>query len=250
MSVEGKVVLVTGASRGIGAATALRLARAGARVVAGSRNEERLREVAAAANGSRGEVVAVRMDVQRRTDVDLAMGVAMDRFGGLDALVNNAAVGALGRIEEQSENDWEDVFQTNVLGTLRCCQAAIPLLERRGGGTIVNVSSAAANDGFPLLGAYSASKAAIATLSIALRREVKDRKIRVSTIRIHHVLSDFLNAYPAPAVGTAIELWMKEGLLATAPLIEPSHVAEVIEFIVGLERAASVHDIDIRALGA
>jgi hypothetical protein len=79
---------------------------------------------------------------------------------------------------------------------------------------------------------------------------VKDRKIRVSTMRIHHVLSDFLNAYPAPAVGTAIELWMKEGLLATAPLIEPSHVAEVIEFIVGLERAASVHDIDIRALGA
>jgi NAD(P)-dependent dehydrogenase (short-subunit alcohol dehydrogenase family) len=250
MPIEGKVVLVTGASRGIGAATAIHLARRGARVVAGSRNLERLAETAAAVKQSAGAIEAVALDVRRRADVEAAVATAVERFGGLDAIVNNAAIGALGRIEDQREEDWEDVFRTNLVGTLVCCRAAIPALARRGGGTIVNVSSAAANDGFPLLAAYSASKAAIATLSIALRREVKDRNIRVSVVRIHNVASEFLSAYPGERVGAAIDVWRKEGLLTAAPMIPPDRVAEAIELVIAMPPEASVHDIDVRGVGS
>jgi NADP-dependent 3-hydroxy acid dehydrogenase YdfG len=114
----------------------------------------------------------------------------------------------------------------------------------------VNVSSAAAADGFPLLAAYSASKAAIAALSLALRREVKDRRIRVATVRIHHVMSEFLGAHSAEDIGSAAQLWMREGLLSMTPLMSPARVAEAIAFLVGLPPDASVHDIDIRAVGS
>jgi len=250
VAVAGKVVLVTGASRGIGAATALELARAGAKVVAGARDTARLDEVLRKSDGLSGEVATIALDVRRDHEVDRAVALATSRFGRLDALVNNAAVGALGRVEEQTVEDWMNVLDTNVVGTLRCCRAAIPRIAAAGGGTIVNISSAAAADGFPRLAAYSASKAAIAALSLSLRREVKDRKIRVSTVRIHHVNSEFLSAYSAEQISVATQEWMREGLLAMTPLISPSRVAEAIAFLIGLPAEASVHDIDVRAVGA
>ncbi len=250
MSVDCKVVLVTGASRGIGAATALELARGGAKVVAGARSVAGLDELRRKAKRVGGEIATVPLDVRRDDDVARAFAEAAARFGRLDALVNNAAVGALGLVEEQASEHWMDVLDTNVVGTLRCCRSAIPLLTAAGGGTIVNVSSAAAADGFPQLAAYSASKAAIAALSLSLRREVKDRKIRVSTVRIHHVMSEFLAAYSAERIAAATQEWMKEGLLAMTPLISPVRVAEAIAFLIGLPPEASVHDIDVRAVGA
>lgn len=250
MGVEGKIVLVTGASRGIGAATVMRLAAAGGRIVAASRDEAGLRRVADAARGGPGEVVAIGADVRSTPDVERAIDTALERFGGLDALVNNAAIGGLGRVVEQSEEDWQDVLSTNVLGTLRCCRAAIPALERRGGGTIVNLSSVSADDGFPHLAVYSASKAAILSLSSALRREVSEQRIRIATIRIHGVASEFLNAYPAERVTEAVGQWMRDGLMPAARrLIAPARVAEAIEFVIGAPPEASINDLEIRPLG-
>ena len=249
MGLEGKVVLVTGASRDIGAATALELARHGARVIAGARNGAGLAELARRAGEARGEIAPLVMDVRQEADVKNAVASARERFGGLDALVNNAAVGALGRVESQSAEDWRTVFETNVVGTLLCCREAIPLLAERS-GTIVNLSSAAAEDGFPYLAAYSASKAAIAALSVALRRELKERKIRVSTLRIHYVASEFLSGYPAERLVEATGAWTKEGLLAPVPLMPPGRVAETIRFLLELPTDASIHDIDVRANGA
>ena len=162
MGLEAKVVLVTGAS-------ALELARHGAHVIAGSRNLLGLEALRERAREADGDIMPVELDVRREADVKKAGALARERFGRLDALVNNAAVGALGPVEAQSVEEWRTVFETNVLGTLLCCREAIPLLGTVG-GTIVNLSSAAANDGFPYLAAYSASKAAIASLSVALRR--------------------------------------------------------------------------------
>jgi len=248
MGLEGKVVWVTGASRGIGAATALELARHGAQVIGGSRNLVGLEALRKRAEGSGYEIVTLELDVRREADVKHAAAFIRDRFGRLDALVNNAAVGALGPVETQSVEEWRTVLDTNVLGTLLCCREAIPLLAS-GGGTIVNLSSAAANDGFPYLAAYSASKAAIAALSVALRRELKDRKIRVSTVRIHYVASEFLSDVPAQRVGEATEAWRKEGLLAVVPLMSPARVAETIRFLIELPPEASIHDVDVRAAG-
>jgi len=249
MSLEGKVVLVTGASRGIGAATVLELASHGARVVAGARNVEQLEKLRRQGEGASGEIAVTAMDVRREPDVKAAIALARERFGGLDALVNNAAVGALGRIETQDAEEWRSVLETNVVGTLLCCREAIPLLAERA-GTIVNISSAAAADGFPYLAAYSASKAAIAALSMALRRELREQKIRVSTLRIHYVASEFLSAMPAERVGEATEVWRREGLLAAVPLMQPARVAETIRFLIELPPEASVHDVDLRASGA
>jgi len=249
MALPGKVAWVTGASRGIGAATALELARHGAHVIAGSRNQAGLEALRERAHGAEGEIVPVEMDVRREDDVRRVVELAADRFGRLDALVNNAAVGALGAVESQSVDEWRAVLDTNVLGVLLCCRAAIPLLAASG-GTIVNLSSAAANDGFPYLAAYSASKAAIAALSTALRRELKQRTIRVSTVRIHYVASEFLSAMPAERIGEATEAWRREGLLAAVPLMSPMRVAETIRFLIELPAEASVHEVDLRASGA
>jgi len=249
LGLEAKVVLVTGASRGIGAATALELARHGAQVIAGSRNLLGLEALRERAREADGDIMPVELDVRREADVKKAGALARERFGRLDALVNNAAVGALGPVEAQSVEEWRTVFETNVLGTLLCCREAIPLLATVG-GTIVNLSSAAANDGFPYLAAYSASKAAIASLSVALRRELKDRKIRASTVRIHYVASEFLSGVPAERIGEATEAWRREGLLAAVPLMAPARVAEAIRFLIELPAAASIHDVDIRGAGA
>src|SRR5205814_9534131 len=113
MSLEGKVVWVTGASRGIGAATILELARHGARVVAGARNVEQLETLRAHAETASGEIAITAMDVRREADVKAAIALARDRFGGLDALVNNAAIGALGRVEAQDAEEWRAVLDTN-----------------------------------------------------------------------------------------------------------------------------------------
>ncbi len=85
---------------------------------------------------------------------------------------------------------------------------------------------------------------------MSLRRELKDRKIRVSTVRIHHVASEFLSGFPAENVAAAVATWKAEGLLGATPLLGPDHVAETIAFLIGLPPSASVHDVDVRAAGA
>jgi NAD(P)-dependent dehydrogenase (short-subunit alcohol dehydrogenase family) len=248
VKLAGKIVLVTGASRGIGAATALELAACGARVIAASRNGAGLDALRRHAQGAAGDLVPAVMDVRDESEVSRTFELVRSRFGTLDALVNNAAVGALGAVESQSVDEWRAVLDTNVLGVLLCCRAAIPLLGA--GGTIVNVSSAAANEGFPLLAAYSASKAAVAALSVALRRELKERRIRVSTVRIHYVASEFLSAVPAERIGEATEVWRKQGLLSEVPLMAPARVGETIRFLIELPPEATVHEVDLRATGA
>ena len=249
MAIAGKVVLVTGASRGIGAATALWLARRGACVVAGSRNGSRLAELAAKAADADGEIRPVELDVRREDSVEGAVAEAVSRFGGLDAVVNNAAVVGLGRVEDQEPEDWENVLRTNVIGTLLCCRAAIPALAARGGGTLVNLSSAAADDGFPFMAAYSGSKAAILALSASLRRELRDRRVRVTTVRINNVASEILVDLPAERVTECVRVWTEEGLVARVPVISPTRVAETIGFVIGLDPEASLHDVEIRAHG-
>ena len=177
----GRVALVTGGSKGIGAAIVRALADAGASVVSTSRS----------GGAEAGNVRQVRADVRSAEDAERAVGEAVSAFGGLDILVNNAGVGWFSPVAEMSVEDWHKVIDTNVSGVFYCCRAAIPQLRKRGGGWIINISSLSAKNPFPGGAAYSASKAALNNFSEALMQEVRHDNIRVSYVMPGSVATDF-----------------------------------------------------------
>ena len=158
MNPKGKVVIVTGASSGIGRATALAFARAGAHVALGARREDRLREVADEIRALGSEAFPVRTDVARREDVERLVGTALERWGRVDVLVNNAGFGHYARVEDIADEDMRALLDVNFFGTLYGIQAVLPHMRARGAGHIVNVSSVAGRQGFPFHGGYAAAK--------------------------------------------------------------------------------------------
>jgi NAD(P)-dependent dehydrogenase (short-subunit alcohol dehydrogenase family) len=176
----GKVALVTGAGSGIGRATAVALAGAGASVVAADLVADGLDETVAAAG--RDKAAASVGDVRRRDDVQAAVDLATERFGGLDVVVANAAVSLYETFEEQSEETIDLVLDTNLKGALLCAQLAVPALRARGGGSIVFVSSVQAFVTLPGCVPYAAAKAGLVAAAIALAPEVGRDGIRVNAI--------------------------------------------------------------------
>ncbi|MEU4770029.1 SDR family NAD(P)-dependent oxidoreductase [Actinosynnema sp. NPDC023794] len=175
---NGKTALVTGASSGIGAATARALAAAGVKVVAGARRVDRLKELAATADG---EVVPLELDVADRQSVREAVVTAVDRFGGLDIVVNNAGVMLGGPIVGADTAEWDRMVRTNLLGSLYVTHAALPhLLARR--GTVVQISSTSGRIASVMGGVYAATKFGVNAFTESLRQEVTERGLRVVTI--------------------------------------------------------------------
>jgi NADP-dependent 3-hydroxy acid dehydrogenase YdfG len=176
--VNGKIALVTGASSGIGAATARALAAAGVKVVAGARRVDRLEELAAADDG---EVVPVELDVADQQSVREAVVTAVDHFGGLDIVVNNAGVMLSGPIVGADTAEWDRMVRTNLLGTLYVTHAALPhLLSRK--GTVVQISSTSGRVASVMGGVYAATKFGVNAFTESLRQEVTERGVRVVTI--------------------------------------------------------------------
>jgi NAD(P)-dependent dehydrogenase (short-subunit alcohol dehydrogenase family) len=178
---DGKVAAVTGASSGIGAATAVALARAGADVGVAARRADRLDELVQRIEADGGRAKAFEVDVsdeaQARAFVD---GVAED-LGRLDILVNNAGVMLLGPVHGADVEDWRTMVNVNVLGLLYCVHAALPIMEEYGAGDIVNISSVAGRAGQPRMGAYCATKFAIVGLTQQLALELAP-DVRVNCI--------------------------------------------------------------------
>lgn len=180
----GSVAVVTGGSRGIGRAVAESLLRGGADVLITGRSADALAEAAAelARAGGAGRLETVAADVRRPADAERLIAAAADRFGGVDVLINNAGVGRFEEVAAQSVDDWAEVIETNLSGVFYCCRAAIPVLRRRGGGWIINVSSLAGRYPFANGAAYCASKAGLDAFSAALMQEVRFDGIRVSAV--------------------------------------------------------------------
>jgi NAD(P)-dependent dehydrogenase (short-subunit alcohol dehydrogenase family) len=182
---RGKVAVVTGASSGIGEATAMELAARGASVVLASRAVGRL-------EGLRREISAsggAALDVSDRGSVEAMVWRAVGEFGSLDVLVNNAGLGLSGRISEVRPGDVRHVFEVNTVGPLNCIQAALPHMGE--GGRIVNVSSVVGKRAIPKVGAYCATKSALNALSDALRVELARRKITVTSVYPGTTLTSF-----------------------------------------------------------
>jgi NAD(P)-dependent dehydrogenase (short-subunit alcohol dehydrogenase family) len=141
--------------------------------------------------GAAGRIAGSRSDVRRRADVDALVAAAVERFGGLDTLVNNAGVGVFANVEETTDEDWHRVLETNLTGPFLCSRAAIPVMRQGGGGWIINVASLAGRNAFPGGGVYCASKAALVSFSESLMQEVRFDNIRVSVVMPGSVATEF-----------------------------------------------------------
>ncbi len=183
MRLAGKVALISGGARGMGAAEARLFAREGARVVVGDVLEAEGAGVAADIVAKGGEAVFVRLDVTSETDWERAVGLAVGRFGKLDVLVNNAGVGAAGRIEDTTVEAWDRVMDVNAKGVFLGTRAAIPAMRRAGGGSIVNISSqlglVGMDDSSPQ---YQASKGAVRLLTKTTALQYAKDGIRANSV--------------------------------------------------------------------
>ena len=177
MQLKDKVALVTGGGRGIGRAIAMGYAAEGAQVAIAARSTEQLDEVAAVIAVQGGEVLAVPTDLRVSAEVERLVQQTVERFGRIDILVNNAGVNPRGPFLDATDEEWEQVWQINVMGVVRCCRAVLPIMQRQGSGNIINVGSGMGQVGHADLSVYCASKAALHGLTQAIAEEVWDEGI-------------------------------------------------------------------------
>ena len=179
---SGKAVAITGASSGIGEATALALARAGASVALGARRKDRIDALAARIEDEGGTAVPLEVDVSDEAQARAFVETANDRLGRLDSLINNAGVMLLGPVEQADSEQWRTMINVNLLGLLYCTSAALPIMRAQGSGDIVNVSSVAGRFARAGNAVYAATKFAVGAFSEGLRNEVTEAGIRVTLI--------------------------------------------------------------------
>ena len=230
MNLDGAVVLITGASSGIGAATAREASRDGARLVLAARREERIAELA----DELGDAVAVRCDVTDADQIAKAVQTASEAFGRVDVLVNNAGQGLVASIDETDPDDFRAILDLDLVAPLVAMQAVPPIMREQGAGSIVNVSSGTTFSALPGSGAYSAAKAGLGMLSAVARTELADAGIMVSTMYPFITGTEFMESLRAGAEA-ASEL---ESSHALQPQ-KPEQVAEMILDLIrtGAERA-------------
>ncbi len=179
---QRKVAIVTGASAGIGRATALALARRGYAVVVSARREDKLAEVAQACQAAGGEGIVKVADVSDQAQVEELVASTVSRFGRLDVMVNNAGYGLRARVHETSDEQMRAIFDVNFCGVFYGCRAAAPIMMRQRSGHIFNVSSVIGKRGTPFNGAYCATKFAVAGLTDSLRVEMMPYKVHVTCV--------------------------------------------------------------------
>jgi len=224
-SLKERVALVTGASQGIGRATSLALAAAGARVIAAARNREKLAAVVQEITAAGGEALAVAMDVADAEQIKTGFRQGLERFGRLDILVNNAAITRDGLALRMKLEDWESVLRTNLTGAHLCMQQALAVMLRQRHGRIINVTSVVAETGNAGQANYVAAKAGLIGLTRAMATEVASRSITVNAVAPGFIVSPMTDPLPQK---------VKEALVARIPLERMGQDVEVAAAIVFL----------------
>ena len=219
-SLAGQVVIVTGASSGIGEATARRLVRAGAKVVISARREDRLKAFAHEFDPSGASVLAVAGDVTNENDRQQLVAATLTKFGRIDALVNNAGYGTRGPVEKVPVELIRKNYETNIFSLIALTQLVVPAMRERGTGCIVNIGSVAGRIARPLSSIYDSTKHALEALTDGLRGELQPFGVRVTLIRPGFIATEFIEA----ANGASTEVLANVGPYAA---FYQSHQTEV-----------------------
>ncbi|NHI11883.1 oxidoreductase [Streptomyces sp. KO7888] len=237
--IKGKVVAITGASSGIGEATALLLAERGARLVLGARRSERLAELVARIERAGGTAVRIRTDVTRRDDLQALVALASECFGQLDVLVSNAGVGTISPLDDLRVEEWDHMVDVNVKGVLYGIGAALPVFRAQGTGHFVTTASTAAFRIAPTMAVYAATKFAVRALCEGLRQEAGD-SLRVTTVSPGATATDFAEASTNTRVRAEITK-MRDDIA-----IPPDAIARAIAFAIEQPATVDVNDIVVR----
>jgi NADP-dependent 3-hydroxy acid dehydrogenase YdfG len=236
-TLEGKVVLVTGASSGIGQATALALSKAGARVAVGARRADRLKTLA---EDAPGEVLVLELDVTDRQSVQDAVEATIERFGAVDALVNNAGIMLSGMILGADTTEWTRMVETNLLGSMYAVHAALPhLLESK--GAVVQISSTSGRTASAASGVYAATKFGITAFSEALRQEVTAQGVRVIVVEPGFVSTELASHITDPGIQA-----MAKTMAESMRTLQPEDIAGAVLYALTQPEHVAVNEILIR----
>jgi NADP-dependent 3-hydroxy acid dehydrogenase YdfG len=244
-SLDGKVAVITGASSGIGEATARLMAAEGAKLALVARRHDRLVALADEIEKAGGEALPIEADVSDHGAVEALMAQTKGQFGDLHILINNAGVMLLGPIDGGDVKEWERMVDVNVLGLLYCTREAIPIMHGSGGGHIVNLSSVAgrlANFGS---GVYNFTKWGVTGFSEALRQEALHSNIRVTCIEPGFVDTELQGHNTNPAVVEATEKYREQ----IGEVLEAEDIAKTIVFAVSHPDRVNINEILVRPLG-
>ncbi|KAA0998621.1 SDR family oxidoreductase [Paraburkholderia panacisoli] len=238
-TVKDKVVVITGASSGIGEATALLLAERGAKVVLGARGTDRLQALADRIADAGGDAAWARTDVKQREDLSRLVKLACERYGKLDVLISNAGVGPISPLDELRIDDWEDMIDVNVKGVLYGIAAALPIFRTQGFGHFINIASTAAHRITPNMAVYAGTKIAVRAISEGLRQEAGD-KLRVTVISPGFTRTNFAESMTNPEVKAQIVASMDKFAMS------PDAIARAIAFAIEQPADVDVGEIIVR----
>ncbi len=237
---DGKVAVITGASSGIGEATAEALAAEGASVVVAARREDRLSDLVERINGNGGKALPVECDVTDEEQAHSLIQKAKDEYGQVDILVNNAGVMQLSKVEKGLSEEWRRMFDVNVLGLLYATDAAVQVMKEQGSGHLVNISSVAGRRSRATTGVYSGTKFAVNAISEALRQELLEDNIRVTIVEPGAVETELATHITDEEAQEALS-----GLLKL-DILQPEDIANAIAYAVTQPERVSVNEVLIR----
>lgn len=236
---KGKVVVITGASSGIGEATAVLLAERGARVVLGARRPDRLKALADRIAAAGGEAAYAATDVKRREDVSGLIALACERYGKLDVVVNNAGIAPISLLDDLRVEEWEEMIDVNIKGVLYGIAAALPVFRKQDFGHFVNIASTAGLITTPTMAVYSGTKFAVRAIAEGLRQEAGS-KLRVTTISPGFVQTGLAGSM----TNTEIRAQITEKMSEIA--IPPEAIARAIAFAIEQPTDVDVNEIIVR----
>jgi len=239
-NLKDKVAVVTGASSGIGKAIAIELAKNGVKVVLGARRTEQLERIVEEIKKNAGEAAFAKTDVSKRSDLVELVNLAVEKYGKLDIIVNNAGIARISRIDELDIDGWDEMIDSNIKGVLYGIAAAIPVFKQQQSGHIVNIISTSGIKIVPTQGVYAGTKNAVRTIAEAFRQE-SDGSIRITGISPGYIKTDF-------AVKSVKTEEMKTAVAGSVEQmgISPEAVAGAVIYAVSQPGDVEIGDIVIR----